>query len=68
MSNINDPLKTLINDCEDTMKTGRWKLSPSLIQEAKNQLVKIQELNSSLSKELHIANEEYIKLLNSKIL
>jgi hypothetical protein len=68
MSNINDPLKTLLNDCEDTIKTGEWKLSPSLIQEAKDQLAKIQELNSSLSKELYIANEEYIKLLNSKIL
>lgn len=53
----NDSIDKLIDLCETAIKTGKWHLTPSLVNDAKANLSQLRKSKKDLAKELYEANK-----------
>ena len=53
----NDSIDKLIDLCETAIKTGKWHLTPSLINDAKANLAQIRKSKKEWAQEVYRANE-----------
>ena len=60
----NDSIDKLIDLCETAIKTGKWHLTPSLINDAKANLAQIRKSKKEWAQEVYRANEFAVEKTN----
>lgn len=67
MNPNSNPLEYLIQCCEDASNTGHWKLTPSHIFDAKNELQKLRQKLVDSYQELFNCNQDLVEETNKNL-
>ena len=67
MNEYANPLDYLLECCESATLTGQWKLSRFTVSNAKDELVKLRQLNKELALETAKANQFAVDEMNHNI-
>lgn len=64
---LSDPLDYLIECCEIALNTGHWKLDKFTVLNAKDELLMLRQSKQDIARELFIANQQIVDLINEQI-
>jgi hypothetical protein len=67
MNQNSNPLDYLIECCESAVNTGKWKLTPFTIINAKDELRKLRETKKELANEVFKANQFAMDEMNHNL-
>jgi len=66
MNKNSNPLDYLIECCENTLQTGKWRLDKFTILNAKDELEKLRQSKRDLAHDLFRANQELVEIFHEK--